>query len=63
VEEEIAAFNRSGERSRVAQISGNALHIEFPDYAARPTKGTNPVTSFGEKSSDVPADEAARARD
>jgi hypothetical protein len=63
VEQEVATFRRSRERSGITQVSRNTLHIEFPNYAAVPTKDTNPVTSFGEKSSHVPADEATRARD
>ena len=52
-----------GERGRITEISSNALHIEFADHATGPAEGTNPVASFGKKSSHVPANKATRARD
>ena len=63
MEDKVAALYGRRERSRIADIAGYAFDIELVKFTGRPAKGTNPVTSFGEQASDVPAYKSTGAGD
>ena len=63
VEDQAATGHGAFQRGGVAQIPGDAFHIQFGDAAARAHQGANGVTALAKKAGDVPSEETGSSRD
>ena len=62
VEDQPATGHGAFQRGGVAQIPGDALHIEFLDAAARPYQRANRVPALAKQARDVPSEEPGSSR-
>jgi hypothetical protein len=63
VEDQAATGHRAIERGGVAQIAGDAFHIQFRDATAGAHQGANGVAALTKKAGDVPTEEPGSSRD
>lgn len=63
MEDRATPRDRSIERGAIAQITGDAFHLQFPELACRTAQRTNRVAALSQKTSDMPAEKSASAGD
>jgi hypothetical protein len=63
VKDQAATSHGTFQRGGVAQIAGDAFHIQFRDVAASAQEGANRVPTLQEQAGDMPSEEPGSSRD